>query len=190
MPRHNSPLSAESPNYWALLLACLGALLALRLLALVMARTDLFFDEAQYWTWSRDLAFGYFSKPPLIAWIIRAATDVCGDVEWCVRAPAPILYAITSVFVFLAGRASDKRQRNRKRGNAPAACQCFPCLLVLPSIDGRAQKKVDGGVFGKKAESETCTNDERGDQAVAPHYAEVARNPTAGCSHSHYRCSC
>ena len=32
-------------------------------------------DEAQYWTWSRELAFGYFSKPPMIAWLIRVSTD-------------------------------------------------------------------------------------------------------------------
>jgi hypothetical protein len=36
-------------------------------------REDLFFDESQYWSWSRDLAFGYIYKPPLLAWIIGAA---------------------------------------------------------------------------------------------------------------------
>jgi 4-amino-4-deoxy-L-arabinose transferase-like glycosyltransferase len=83
----------------------LGGLLVIRLVALYFAKTDLFFDEAQYWWWSRDLAFGYFSKPPLIAWLIRLATDICGDAEWCLRAPSPILYTLTSIFVFLAGRA-------------------------------------------------------------------------------------
>jgi 4-amino-4-deoxy-L-arabinose transferase-like glycosyltransferase len=71
----------------------------------VLANTDLFFDDAQYWAWSRDLAFGSFFKPPLIAWIIRGATSVCRNSEWCVRAPGPILYAVTSTFVFLAARA-------------------------------------------------------------------------------------
>ena len=62
-------------DYWPWLLAILGALLVIRLFVLYFAKTDLFFDEAQYWWWSRDLAFGYFSKPPLIAWLIRLATD-------------------------------------------------------------------------------------------------------------------
>ncbi len=92
-------------DYWLWLLAILAGLLVFRLLALFHAKTDIFFDEAQYWLWSRDLAFGYFSKPPLIAWIIRLATEICGDAEWCVRAPSPILYTVTSIFVFLAGRA-------------------------------------------------------------------------------------
>ena len=92
-------------DYWAWLLLILGVLLVIRLLALYFAETDLFFDEAQYWSWSRDLAFGYFSKPPLIAWLIRGATEICGDAEWCVRAPSPILYTVTSILLFLAARA-------------------------------------------------------------------------------------
>lgn len=47
---------------------------AFRLVALAANATDLFMDEAQYWAWSRDLALGYFSKPPLIAWIIHGAS--------------------------------------------------------------------------------------------------------------------
>ena len=90
---------------WAWLLALLVALLAIRLMVLVRARTDLFFDEAQYWTWSRDLDFGYFTKPPLIAWITQLATDVCGNAEWCVRVPSAIFHTVTSLFVFFAGRA-------------------------------------------------------------------------------------
>ena len=58
--------------------AGLGLLLAVRLVALKFNATDLFFDEAQYWSWSLEPAFGYYSKPPLIAWVIGAATAVCG----------------------------------------------------------------------------------------------------------------
>ena len=91
-------------NYWVALFAILVALLLARLASPLLARTDLFFDEAQYWLWSRELEFGYFSKPPLIAWIIRLATEICGNGEWCVRAASPILYTLTPVFVFLAAR--------------------------------------------------------------------------------------
>ena len=50
----------------------LGAITTLRLAALSFHALDLYPDEAQYWTWSRDLAFGYFSKPPVIAWLMRS----------------------------------------------------------------------------------------------------------------------
>lgn len=84
---------------------CLLGLTCARLLGLAVADTDLFFDEAQYWSWSRELAFGYFSKPPLIAWLIAASTQVCGDGEACVRAASPLLYAGASAFIYLAGKS-------------------------------------------------------------------------------------
>ena len=40
-------------------LMSLLALLAVRIAALAMNRTDLFFDEAQYWAWAQEPAFGY-----------------------------------------------------------------------------------------------------------------------------------
>lgn len=85
------------------LVLALGALLVLRLVALVFNRTDLFFDEAQYWAWSVEPAFGYYSKPPLIAWVIALATGVCGQGEACIRSPAPILHTLTALTVFALG---------------------------------------------------------------------------------------
>src|SRR5436305_15296896 len=74
------------------------------LVGLKLSTVDLFYDEAQYWAWSRELAFGYFSKPPLLAWIIAAAESICGSSEACVRAPAPILYFGTSLLVYAIAR--------------------------------------------------------------------------------------
>jgi 4-amino-4-deoxy-L-arabinose transferase-like glycosyltransferase len=75
-----------------------------RLAGLATSDVDLFTDEAQYWSWSRELSWGYFSKPPLIAWIIRVAETVCGSSEVCVRAPSPIFYFGTCVIIYLIGR--------------------------------------------------------------------------------------
>lgn len=76
-----------------------------RLAGLALSPTDLFVDEAQYWFWSRDLAFGYFSKPPLIAWAIRASTELGGDATaFWVRAPAP-LFAAAAALLVAAGAA-------------------------------------------------------------------------------------
>src|SRR5262245_19870936 len=75
-----------------------------RLAGLATSDVDLFTDEAQYWSWSRELSWGYFSKPPLIAWIIHIAEAVCGSSEACVRAPSPIFYFGTCVIIYLIGR--------------------------------------------------------------------------------------
>jgi 4-amino-4-deoxy-L-arabinose transferase-like glycosyltransferase len=79
------------------------ALTVARLAGLAVSSVDLFFDEAQYWSWSRELAFGYFSKPPMLAWMIAAAGHVCGDAEACVRAPAPLMFLGTSFLAYAIG---------------------------------------------------------------------------------------
>jgi 4-amino-4-deoxy-L-arabinose transferase-like glycosyltransferase len=84
--------------------AALAVLLAVRIVALRFSVTDLFFDEAQYWTWSLEPAFGYYSKPPLIAWLIRGATAVCGGSEVCIRLPSPVLHTVTAVLVLALGK--------------------------------------------------------------------------------------
>jgi 4-amino-4-deoxy-L-arabinose transferase-like glycosyltransferase len=88
----------------ALALAILTALTAVRLIGLRFSTVDLFFDESQYWAWSREPAFGYFSKPPLLAWTIAAAERICGSGEACIRSPAPIFYFATSLVVYAVAR--------------------------------------------------------------------------------------
>ena len=104
MTRTHAGTLASASNRYALILGLvLAGLLAFRMAALALNQTDLFFDEAQYWSWSQEPAFGYFSKPPLIAWIIKAMTDLCGSGETCVRAASPLLYTGAAVFIYLAG---------------------------------------------------------------------------------------
>jgi 4-amino-4-deoxy-L-arabinose transferase-like glycosyltransferase len=86
------------------IVAILGALTIVRIVVLFATPLELYPDEAQYWLWSRDLAFGYFSKPPLIAWLIRATTAMGGQSEPWVRLSAPILHGLTALFLALAGR--------------------------------------------------------------------------------------
>lgn len=83
-----------------LVLVVLVSVTVIRLVGLRYSIVDLFFDEAQYWAWSRELAFGYFSKPPLLAWIIAASDLVCGSGEACVRAASPLIYLATCLVVY------------------------------------------------------------------------------------------
>ncbi len=87
------------------LLILLGLLLGWRILALYFNQTDLFFDEAQYWLWGKEPDFGYFSKPPVLGWIIGAVTGLFGsDSPFVIRLASPLLHMITSIFIFLAAR--------------------------------------------------------------------------------------
>ena len=96
--------AAEARDYAWRFFTCLAFLTLFRLVTLAFSQTELFFDEAQYWFWSRELAFGYYSKPPLIAWIIRGATELCGQGEACIRAPSALIHAATATLVFATAR--------------------------------------------------------------------------------------
>lgn len=101
MPARRAVLD-RSTLAFALILA---AVTTLRVSALFVSPLDLHFDEAQYWAWSRDLAWGYFSKPPLIAWTIAFATDRLGDSEWAVRIASPLAHACGALALFALGRS-------------------------------------------------------------------------------------
>lgn len=67
-------------------------------------------DEAQYWSWSREPDWGYYSKPPLIAWIIAAFTTVFGHAEWAIRLPSALFHGLTTLVIYAtAKRAFDER---------------------------------------------------------------------------------
>jgi 4-amino-4-deoxy-L-arabinose transferase-like glycosyltransferase len=82
----------------------LASLLGLRLVILFIAPWGLHGDEAQYWAWSQAPDFGYFSKPPMIAWVIGLTTSIFGNAEWAVRLSAPFLHIGTATMIFFAGR--------------------------------------------------------------------------------------
>ncbi len=68
----------------------------LRIYSLQVSPIELSVDEAQYWHWSRNIDFGYFTKPPLIAWMISFSTFVFGNEEWAVRLFSPIIHLLIS----------------------------------------------------------------------------------------------
>lgn len=84
------------------LFAALLALFALRLIA--GALLPLSADEAYYWLWGRHLAAGYFDHPPMVAWLIRAGTQVFGQSEFGVRIGGIVLSFLASALVFDSAR--------------------------------------------------------------------------------------
>jgi 4-amino-4-deoxy-L-arabinose transferase-like glycosyltransferase len=86
------------------LVSLLILLTAVRLVGLKFSTVDMFYDESQYWSWAQNPSFGYFSKPPLLAWLLTGVHYACGDDEWCTRSPAPIIYAAISLLIYFIGR--------------------------------------------------------------------------------------
>lgn len=110
MPK-NAGSSPEQRGWFRPALIGVLAITVLRVILLAFNRTDLFVDEAQYWLWGQDLAFGYYSKPPLIGWVIRLSTELAGsDAPFWVRLPAPLFHGATALILGgIAARIFDRR---------------------------------------------------------------------------------
>jgi 4-amino-4-deoxy-L-arabinose transferase-like glycosyltransferase len=74
------------------------------LLYIWLTPLDLAPDEAYYWDWSRNLALGYYSKPPMVAWVIAFFTHLGGDNPFFVRVGAVLFSLGSSIILFSLGR--------------------------------------------------------------------------------------
>jgi 4-amino-4-deoxy-L-arabinose transferase-like glycosyltransferase len=92
--------------------ALVALLTLLRWGLLAFDRTDLYVDESQYWLWGQHFDFGYYSKPPLIGWLIGAVTTLAGsDSVFWVRMPGALLHGATALILAAwANRAMGRRE--------------------------------------------------------------------------------
>jgi lipid-A-disaccharide synthase len=97
--------------------------LALAMLARVFVAQaiELAEDEAYYWVWAQDLAWGYFDHPPAIAGVIRAGTALLGDTELGVRLPGLILGGLSAALAVALAR---------QRALAAAALSTMPLFAL------------------------------------------------------------
>lgn len=64
------------------------------------SQIELLPEETYYWNYSRHLDLGYLDHPPMVAWLIRAGTAICGDTELGVRLGALFCGGIAATFVY------------------------------------------------------------------------------------------
>ncbi|MFD1912811.1 ArnT family glycosyltransferase [Halodurantibacterium flavum] len=91
-------------QWLALTLIAILGITVWRILLLPYAGIDLFVDETQYWLWGREMAFGHYSKPPGIGWLIRATTFLTGsESAFSLRLSLPVLHGLTAVMILILG---------------------------------------------------------------------------------------
>lgn len=89
--------SAWEKRFWWLLAGVV--LFRIAYLVFFVEEFDLAADEAYYWDWGRRPAWGYFSKPPLIGWLMGIVGTLTGNSEWGIRAAALVFGTATLVVV-------------------------------------------------------------------------------------------
>jgi len=101
-PRHRQTtpleLSPEAQRQGAWFWRLIAAVLILGAAGLHVAylasdtALDLAPDEAHYWDWSRHLDWSYYSKGPLVAWLIRGSCELLGP--WAEATTGTLMPAI------------------------------------------------------------------------------------------------
>jgi 4-amino-4-deoxy-L-arabinose transferase-like glycosyltransferase len=108
--RRAAPAPTAEERSLRLTLLAVFAITAARLVWLRVGGLDLYPDEAQYWLWSLTPDWGYYSKPPLIAWVIHLTTSLLGDDEAAIRVAAPLFHFGTALVIYrIARRLYDAR---------------------------------------------------------------------------------
>ncbi len=95
------------PGLWAWTIIAVS--LAVRLWFVASGQLDLVQDEAQYWDWSRRLQWSYYSKGPLIAWVIGFWTHLFGSTELGVRMGAVVNATLAQIMLWYGvGRLMER----------------------------------------------------------------------------------
>jgi len=68
-------------------------------------------DEAQYWTWSQNIDWGYYSKPPGIAWIIWFGTAIFDNTVLGVRTMSVLIGFFIPLLIFTLARKCKQSEQ-------------------------------------------------------------------------------
>jgi hypothetical protein len=98
---------------------------------LVACPLDLAPDEAHYWGWSRRLDWSYYSKGPLVAWLIRASCAVLGDTMPAVRLPA---FVCNALLLLALHRLTTQTFRSDRLALAVVALALTVPPLAAPAV--------------------------------------------------------
>jgi membrane-associated phospholipid phosphatase len=92
-------------------------------------------DEAHYWEWSRRLDLSFYSKGPLIAYLIAAGTSIFGSNEFGVRVLAMALSVLSSLVLYALGRDLYDEKVGALAAMLFQAVPLFNTYGVLMTID-------------------------------------------------------
>ncbi|MDA8174955.1 MAG: glycosyltransferase family 39 protein [Nitrospiraceae bacterium] len=113
----------------------LAGITIFRLYYILSGTTGLSGDEAHYWEWSRRLAAGYYSKGPMIAYVIKGGTAIFGQNEFGVRFLAPVMMLLGSIVLFKLGSLLFDRETGMLAAIAYNIVPLFSAFGVLNTID-------------------------------------------------------
>jgi 4-amino-4-deoxy-L-arabinose transferase-like glycosyltransferase len=110
-------------------------LLALRAVEITFSGAGLHVDEAQYWIWSQDLQWGYYSKPPLLAAMIRGSTVLWGETILGVRLLPMLCWIMASAGLWHLGAVLGQPRAGLLAAGLLAATPASGLLGLVATTD-------------------------------------------------------
>jgi 4-amino-4-deoxy-L-arabinose transferase-like glycosyltransferase len=93
----DSDSSTWLKRFWWLLAAVF--IVRIGVMLLFVNGADLAGDEAYYWDWGRRPDWCYYSKPPMIGWMMGVIGWLTGNAEWGIRFAALLLGTTTLIII-------------------------------------------------------------------------------------------
>jgi 4-amino-4-deoxy-L-arabinose transferase-like glycosyltransferase len=142
-----APAASADDSRWLVRSAFLltAGLLAARLL--VIGQFGFFSDEAYYWVWSENLAFGYYDHPPMVALFIRIGTLLFGDTEFGVRFPGAVSAAADILLVYGIAFVLFQSRRIAAWAAIFANCTLLGVLSIITVPDQPMILFLLGGIY-------------------------------------------
>jgi len=101
--------SVLEKNYWKAFLILLAGTTLFRLFYIQWI--ELAPDEAYYWTWAKQLQWGYYDHPPMVGFLIWLFTMIGGQGEFGVRWGWVLIGSLTAFFIYRLGTEMFKSPR-------------------------------------------------------------------------------
>ncbi|MCB1242458.1 MAG: ArnT family glycosyltransferase [Verrucomicrobiales bacterium] len=128
LPASGPALESEAGIWKKRTLWLLLGAAVLRLVYAALVRIELAGDEAYYWDWGRRLDWGYYSKPPLIAWLMALIGWIGRNTDVAIRM-APVVVITGSLW--LLSRLTSRLFGERAGFVASLTAMAFPANALL-----------------------------------------------------------
>jgi hypothetical protein len=125
----------RDPRAYLVAFGIILALAAYRLWLIEFNALEFDVEETYYLYWSTTPDWGYFSKPPMIAWLLAATTELFGRGELAVKSISWLLHLLTAFLVYSIGKRLYGTRQGLAAGVVFASLPVVGALSLFSTTD-------------------------------------------------------